>query len=54
MQLSPKQNARMMFRRRVVHPAIPATPFVAPVAEEVRAEIIAELTRVVDEVLSGK
>jgi hypothetical protein len=53
-QLSPKQNALKVFARRVVHPAIPATPFVSPVAQEARAEIIAELTRVVDEVLSGK
>jgi hypothetical protein len=53
-QLSVKQNAFTMFRRSVTHPAIPATPFVSPIAQEARAEIIAELTRVVDEVLSGK
>jgi hypothetical protein len=53
-QLSVKENALKVFRKSVTHPAIAATPFVSPVAQEARAEIIAELTRVVDEVLHGK
>ena len=44
-------DGKMVFARRVMHPPIPAKPFMWPTLEESKDEIIAELGRTVADVL---
>jgi hypothetical protein len=47
-------EGKMAFARRVMHPTIPAKPFVHPALEESREEIIRELGQAVADVLKEK
>jgi hypothetical protein len=44
-------NGKMVFARRVVHPAFPPRPFMRPAAEEMHDEFITELQRTADETI---
>ena len=47
-------DGKMVFARRVMHPPIPAKPFMWPALEESKDEIIQELGRTVADVLREK
>lgn len=47
-------EGKMAFARRVMHPAIPAKPFVHPALEESREEIIRQMAETVAQVLKEK
>jgi len=47
-------DGKMAFARRVMHPPIPAKPFMWPTLEENRDEIVRELGRAVADVLKEK
>jgi len=53
-QMSTKNKMKTIFAKRVLHPAIPSTPFISSVLEENGEWVMQELAKTVREVLNRK